>query len=85
MILAVAAGFTAFSGLTMLLWNGILPAVLHVSVITFWQAAGILLLARLLLGGRRGRRMGMGLAGGCMSRNSKWEYAGRCQPQTAEQ
>ena len=56
---AVALGVFAFSGLVMLLWNGILPAVLHVSAITIWQAAGILLLSRILFGARRGVRGGM--------------------------
>lgn len=51
-----ALGVVLFSGLVMLLWNGILPAVLHVSAITLWQAAGILLLSKILFGGFRGRR-----------------------------
>src|SRR5690349_1615707 len=55
-ILAVLAGIFVFTGIVMLLWNGILPAVLHVSSISFWQAMGILLLAKILFGGFRGRR-----------------------------
>lgn len=35
----------------MLLWNAILPALLHVSVIEYWQALGLLVLARILFGG----------------------------------
>ena len=58
-VIALAAlGILLFSGLVMVLWNGILPAVLHVSAITIWQAAGILLLSKILFGGRR--RMGHG-------------------------
>lgn len=59
-ILLGAAAVFIFSGIVMLLWNGILPAVLHVGVITFWQAMGILLLAKILFGGFRGRRHHMG-------------------------
>ena len=47
--------FTAFSGVTMLLWNHILPGVFHIGAITIWQAAGILLLSRILFGGFKGR------------------------------
>ncbi len=55
----VTLGVFVFSGVVMLLWNNILPAVLHVGMITFWQAMGILVLCKLLFGGMRGRR-GMG-------------------------
>ena len=55
----VTLGVFVFSGVVMLLWNNILPAVLHVGMITFWQAMGILVLSKLLFGGMRGRR-GMG-------------------------
>ena len=59
-VIAIAAlGITAFSGIVMLLWNNVLAAVLHVSMITFWQAAGILLLSKILFSGFKGRR-GMG-------------------------
>jgi hypothetical protein len=55
-VIAIATlGLLVFSGAVMLLWNSILPAVLHVSAITLWQAAGILLLSKILFGGRRGR------------------------------
>ena len=40
--------------IVMNLWNAILPAVIHVSAITFWQAVGILLLSKILFGGFRG-------------------------------
>lgn len=51
-------GIVLFSGIVMVLWNNILPAVLHVSAITIWQAAGILLLSKILFSGFRGRRHG---------------------------
>jgi len=55
-ILAVAAGVFIFSGIVMLLWNGILPSVFHVGAISLWQAMGILLLAKILFSGFRGKR-----------------------------
>jgi len=51
----VAIGGFVFTSAVMLLWNSILPAVLHITAITFWQAAGILLLSKILFGGIRGR------------------------------
>jgi Ca2+/H+ antiporter, TMEM165/GDT1 family len=52
--LAIVAGVFIFGSLVMYLWNSILPAVLGVSVITFWQALGILVLSKILFGGFRG-------------------------------
>ncbi|MEM1135868.1 MAG: hypothetical protein AAGI07_08500 [Bacteroidota bacterium] len=37
----------------MALWNLILPEVLGVKFITYWQALGLLLLSRILFGGFR--------------------------------
>ena len=48
-------GLFAFSGAVMFLWNHILPGVLHVGAITIWQAAGILLLCKILFSGFKGR------------------------------
>lgn len=50
----------AFIHLVMYLWNGILPDVFGFSTITFWQAAGMLLLSKILFGG-----MNFGRKGGC--------------------
>jgi hypothetical protein len=47
-ILAVIA---LLSFIVMSLWNTVLVAVLHVSGINFWQALGILVLAKILFGG----------------------------------
>ena len=33
------------------LWNAILPDVIHVGVLSFWQALGLLALSRILVGG----------------------------------
>jgi hypothetical protein len=43
--------FLALSGIVMLLWNAILPDVIHVGVINYWQALGLLALCRILFGG----------------------------------
>jgi len=53
--IAMAAGLFVFGSLVMLLWNAILPAVLGVGIITFWQALGILLLSKILFGGFPGK------------------------------
>ncbi len=46
-----------FGSLVMWLWNNALVPVLHVSTVTFWQALGILVLAKILFSsfGGRGR------------------------------
>jgi Ca2+/H+ antiporter, TMEM165/GDT1 family len=51
--IAIAAGVFIFGSAVMLLWNALLPAVLGVSTITFWQALGILVLSKILFGGFR--------------------------------
>jgi len=47
-----AAGFAfVFGYFVMLLWNWLMPMIFGLTTITFWQAAGIVLLARLVFGG----------------------------------
>ena len=53
-ILVAAVAVLVFSGIVMLLWNNILAQVTHVSTITFVQALGLLVLAKILFGGFRG-------------------------------
>lgn len=43
--------FSIFSYVLMWLWNHVLVDVLHVSVVSYWQAFGILLLSKILFGG----------------------------------
>ncbi len=50
-IVFAAAAITAFSFIVMGLWNAILPVVLGVKAISFWQALGILVLSKILFGG----------------------------------
>jgi Ca2+/H+ antiporter, TMEM165/GDT1 family len=69
--LAIIAGVFIFGSLVMFLWNSILPAVLGVSAITFWQALGILVLSKILFGGFRG---GHGHMRGGREMHSKWMH-----------
>ena len=49
--LLVAASFALIFGyLTMTLWNAILPTLFSLPEVTFWQAVGLLVLARLFTG-----------------------------------
>lgn len=49
--LLVIAGILLLPYIVMLLWNGILPAVIGVKAITYWQAVGIFILSKILFGG----------------------------------
>jgi Ca2+/H+ antiporter, TMEM165/GDT1 family len=51
-----AAAFALFGWLLMTLWNLALVPAVGANLISFWQALGILVLSRLLLGGMGGRR-----------------------------
>ncbi len=55
MILLGITGATAFAFLfgyfVMLLWNWLMPEIFGITTITFWQAVGIVILARLVFGG----------------------------------
>jgi Ca2+/H+ antiporter, TMEM165/GDT1 family len=53
-LLIGTAALLIFGYVVMGLWNAILPAVLHVGTISFWQALGILLLSKILFGGFHG-------------------------------
>ena len=47
----ILAALAAFSFLTMILWNALLPGIFHLPEIGFWQAVGLLILSRLLFSG----------------------------------
>jgi hypothetical protein len=52
----LAAVFVAAAGeVVMLLWNWLLPSITGWRAIGFWEALGLLVLARILFGGLRGR------------------------------
>ncbi len=52
---AIAAFLAVFTAAVYWLWNGVLTPVLGVTTITFWQALGLLVLAKILFGGFPGR------------------------------
>jgi hypothetical protein len=58
--IAVAAFLSLISFVVMQLWNNLLPGILHVGVITFWQAMGIFVLCKILFGFGKGRGGGWG-------------------------
>jgi len=52
-----AVGIAVAGGVTMALWNSLMPAIFRLPAVSFWQALGLLLLSRLFFGGfGRGRR-----------------------------
>ncbi len=55
---------TVAGGITMTLWNNLIPGIFHLTAINFWQALGLLALSRLFFGGFHGRtkRSGFGRA-----------------------
>lgn len=75
-ILAIAAA-ALLGYIVMSLWNNILVQVLHVSIISFWQALGILVLSKILFGGFRGS----GARGGAW----KKEMQEKCHTMTPEE
>jgi hypothetical protein len=57
--IALAIGFAlVFGYVVMLLWNWLMPLVFHLTVITYLQAVGIIILAKLLFGSFCGRGHG---------------------------
>lgn len=45
------AVFAAGIAIAMLLWNALIPSIIGWTTINYWQAAGLMILSRLLLGG----------------------------------
>ena len=65
----LAVGFVVVAGAAvMLLWNALLPEIFGTSQITWIQALGLLILARILVGGR-----GRGGFGGRRRWRERWE------------
>ena len=50
----IAAFLALISFVVMNLWNYLLPGILHVGAITFWQAMGIFILCKILFGFGKG-------------------------------
>jgi hypothetical protein len=47
-------GVFVFGSIVMLLWNALMPDIFNLRQITFWQALGLLVLAKILFSGFRG-------------------------------
>ena len=75
-MLIFVLGFGAILSLiVMFLWNEVLVPVANVNKVSFWQAAGLLLLSRILLGGFKGGpwRGGKSHRGGGSFWREKWK------------
>ena len=74
-----AIGITAlallFGYVVMLLWNWLMPAIFGLGIISFWQAVGIIILAKLLFGG---------FSGGGSKRSSKKRMGKRFEARLKE-
>lgn len=81
--LAVAAFLTLISYVVMQLWNALLPGILHVGVITFWQAMGIFILCKILFGFGKGRG-GWGRDKGPWMRHRMEEHYKQMTPEQKE-
>jgi len=70
-ILLMVVIFIAVGGyVVMSLWNLLMPVVFHLGVITFWQALGLLVLAKIIFGFGRG---GWGYRGHWGHRRYYWK------------
>ncbi|WP_208094440.1 hypothetical protein [Mucilaginibacter agri] len=54
--IAAVAFLSLISFVVMQLWNHLLPDILHVTAINFWQAMGIFILSKILFGFSKGGR-----------------------------
>lgn len=52
------AVFAASAAVLMLLWNWLIPAIFGGGAVGYWQATGLLLMAKILFGGFRGGQFG---------------------------
>ena len=68
-VFAFAIGFV-----TMSLWNWLIPVLFAGPVITYWQAIGLLILARILFGGFKGRGGPRG-----WNREHRWDGSARSE------
>jgi len=71
---------------TMFLWNALIPALFAGPVVSFWQAIGLIVLARMLVGfGRGGGRWGgRGKHAGWSKRKEYWNRMQSMSPEERE-
>lgn len=72
--LCFVAFIALFGWVVMLLWNWLMPELFGLQTINFWQAAGLLLLCKILLGGIGGGHHGHGHSHGCHHGNKLREH-----------
>lgn len=63
-IFAFIGVFAAAIAITMSLWNALIPSIIGWTAINYWQAAGLLILCRLLFGGMGHHMRGHGCGHG---------------------
>ena len=82
-VIGAAVFALVFGWLVMILWNWLMPVIFHLGMINYWQAFGIVILAKLLFGvaggGRHGSRHGGPWRGGPWggqhgSSRDNWRY-----------
>lgn len=82
--LAAAAFLSFISFVVMNLWNILLPEILHVGTITFWQAMGIFILCKILFGFGKGRGPGRFGGGGYWMKRGMEERLAAMTPEQKE-
>jgi Ca2+/H+ antiporter, TMEM165/GDT1 family len=69
---AFIAGTVIFGTVLMLLWNAILPEIIGVHAISFWQALGLLVISKILFTGIHGRHHHFGFHDHSKELREKW-------------
>ncbi len=65
--------FSLVSAVVMYLWNWLMPDLFGLPLLTFWKAAGLLLLSKILFGGFRKSHHGPGKPAWKEHWQNKWE------------
>ena len=73
-LLAIIAITTVLGTVIMLLWNAILPNILGTRPINIWEAIGLLVLCRLLVGGLKRGGMGKRMYSRKKAWREKWMH-----------
>jgi hypothetical protein len=82
--IGAAAILSLISFVVMQLWNNLLPGILHVGVITFWQAMGIFILCKILFGFGKGGKPGWAREGSPWMRKRMEERFKNMSPEEQE-
>jgi hypothetical protein len=70
-VIGAAVFAVVFGWLVMILWNWVMPPIFHLGEIAYWQAFGLMVLAKLLFGGIHGAR-GRGPSRGPWKGHNPW-------------